>query len=430
MQNFVKKILFISPFIPYPLNSGGNQAVFSMIDYLRKIHSVSILIRAGHQKDIDALKRVWPDVGFFIYSKKEGKRKSWLPLRAHVLHCLSSSFTRKYNRIFFKYWPSRPNVDKMLRIRTLINLRPSELDPGYCEFVHNVAESGFDIIQTEFRELLDLCYFLPENAVKVYVQHEIDYIRRGNELAMLQSPTLMDIARYQQAKDKEISMLSRYDYIITLTATDKNILSKYIPEEKIYVSPAVIKMDRLVPFKTCTPEFVFVGGSDHFPNYDGVNWFCECILPVLKENLSDFKIYIIGNWSRKAKRTIHKHNKEVEFMGFVEDLHTFLNGKITIVPIRIGSGMRMKILDAVWSSSPFITTSKGVEGQDFTNGIDCIIADSPQEFGKAMVMLSSDTVLQKSLSENAVIKVKKYYNPEAMMKIRADFYAKFTANIM
>ena len=203
MQNFVKKILFISPFIPYPLNSGGNQAVFSMIDYLRKIHSVSILIRAGHQKDIDALKRVWPDVGFFIYSKKEGKRKSWLPLRAHVLHCLSSSFTRKYNRIFFKYWPSRPNVDKMLRIRTLINLRPSELDPGYCEFVHNVAESGFDIIQTEFRELLDMCYFLPENAVKVYVQHEIDYIRRGNELAMLQSPTLMDIARYQQAKDKE-----------------------------------------------------------------------------------------------------------------------------------------------------------------------------------------------------------------------------------
>ena len=117
-------------------------------------------------------------------------------------------------------------------------------------------------------------------------------------------------------------------------------------------------------------------------------------------------------------------------MGVVEDLHTFLNGKITIVPIRIGSGMRMKILDAVWSSSPFITTSKGVEGQDFTNGIDCIIADSPQEFGKAMVMLSSDTVLQKSLSENAVIKVKKYYNPEAMMKIRADFYDKFTANIM
>lgn len=72
---------------------------------------------------------------------------------------------------------------------------------------------------------------------------------------------------------------------------------------------------------------------------------------------------------------------ELKLAGYVEDLGSFLKGSVAVVPIRIGSGMRMKILDAVLSKVPFVTTAKGVEGIDFKDGEDCLIVDDPAGFG-------------------------------------------------
>ena len=66
----------------------------------------------------------------------------------------------------------------------------------------------------------------------------------------------------------------------------------------------------------------------------------------------------------------------------------FLKGSVAVVPIRIGSGMRMKILDAVLSKVPFVTTAKGVEGIDFKDGEDCLIVDDPAGFAEAVIALS------------------------------------------
>ena len=422
------KILFILPYIPYPLDSGGNQAVFSMVDNLRKTHRVSMLLRGGRQEHVDALKRQWPDVEFFVYRRGGKKQDSWLPMKGRVLSYFAGSFSRKLNRFFYRYWPARRNMDNMLRVRTLNNLRTSDPDYGYCRFVSRISSQGFDLVQTEFGELMDLCYFLPENVIKVFVHHEIGFVRKKNELDLLHQPGFEDIVRYEQEKDREIAMLRRYDHIITLTRTDKEILSGYIPRERISVSPAVVRMGKALAFKESGAEFVFTGGSDHFPNYDGVNWFCECVLPVLRTELGGFKVYVVGNWKKKAVRWISDRYPEVEFTGFVPDLRQFLNGKITIVPIRIGSGMRMKILDAIWSSSPFITTAKGVEGQDFADGQDCIIADNAASFAKAMVRLCGDVSLQKSLTENALHSISRMYDPSAMLKCRLDVYERIASS--
>lgn len=67
-----------------------------------------------------------------------------------------------------------------------------------------------------------------------------------------------------------------------------------------------------------------------------------------------------------------------------------------MVPIRIGSGMRMKILDAINSKSPLITTTKGVEGLNFINEEECLIADTPDAFANAIIRLLNDTNLQKN----------------------------------
>ena len=106
----------------------------------------------------------------------------------------------------------------------------------------------------------------------------------------------------------------------------------------------------------------------------------------------------------------------------MEDLHSFLNGSIVLVPIRIGSGMRMKILDAVSSKAPFVTTTKGVEGIDFRHEEECLKADSVYEFASAVIRLAGDKDLQVKLASQALGKLQKLYNPQEMLDRRLAIY--------
>ena len=110
------------------------------------------------------------------------------------------------------------------------------------------------------------------------------------------------------------------------------------------------------------------------------------------------------------------------FTGYVDDLKAFLNGKISVVPVRIGSGMRIKILDAIHSMSPFITTAKGVEGQDFRDREECLICESAEDFASAMISLATDADLQKRLAAGALDKLGALYDKETLLKKRALVY--------
>lgn len=94
---------------------------------------------------------------------------------------------------------------------------------------------------------------------------------------------------------------------------------------------------------------------------------------------------------------------ELEFVGYIEDLHAFLQGSVSVVPVRIGSGMRMKILDAISSRIPVVTTTKGVEGIDLRDGEECLKADSADEFVDTIIRLLGDVNLQKNWSTKLII---------------------------
>lgn len=107
---------------------------------------------------------------------------------------------------------------------------------------------------------------------------------------------------------------------------------------------------------------------------------------------------------------------------YIKDLPSFLKGSIALVPIRIGSGMRMKILEAVSADIPFITTTKGVEGIDLLDKEEYLKADSATEFADAIITLSQNTELQEKLVKQAKSKMKDIYNPSNMLEQRFDIY--------
>ena len=401
------KLLYINTYIPYPLNSGGNQAFFMMADHVRKHHDLSVLLYVHHSQEhqnVEKLKELWPDVHFYIYephaanSSTEYHGMSWFDRKyCTSLEAICHSFTRKIERRKRKY------SQDFVRANSTLFKNTADLTPDFCAYVQQVVSQGFDAVQVEFYEYLPLIHVLPSTVKKVFVHHELRFIRNENEYQLYEHPDATDLILLQQEKAQELAALAACDAIITLTEIDKQILGRYLPSEKIHVSPAITQTITLKK-KNFRPamELMFIGSGSHFPNADAMIWFCKQVVPFIRKETSTFPpIHISGDWPKDLQKTISHLCPEVVFDGFIDNLPNFLNGKISIVPIRIGSGMRMKILDAMAAAAPIITTSKGCEGLPVKNGIHCLIADEADEFAHAIVRLMHDVVLQQTLAENA-----------------------------
>ena len=429
----MKKILFIMPYVPYTLASGRTQAFFNMIDHIRHFMNTAILLDTSHPDScqrVKALQKIWPDVDFYLFKKSPqseglaipegyGIRQRWV---YRQLVKVRASINRKIKR---RLYP----LDGLQRENTLTSSFYKALDTDYVEYVSQVARQGFDFIQVEFYELLSLIYVLPEDVVTLFVHHELRWIRNENEMAAFGKTSINDYVALQVTKDYELSALSRYKCIVTLTETDRDLLVNLMGNEKqhpvIYASPAVIQMHggEVKPFVAAvTHRLTFVGSGAHYPNFDGLDWFCKDVVPFLCKSHFEFKLQVVGKWEPNVADLIKHRYPYVEMVGYVEDLPEFLRGSISVIPIRMGSGMRMKILDSVWANVPFVTTMKGVEGIDLHNGIDCLIADDAKSFAKCVITVSNDTSLQKQLVQNAFEHLLQLYEPSEMLKKRMNVY--------
>ena len=151
-------------------------------------------------------------------------------------------------------------------------------------------------------------------------------------------------------------------------------------------------------------------------------WFVTEVMPKLLSNGYDGTLWITGIWNREIQAAISSQCNNVRFAGFVDDLSLFLNGKITIVPIRIGGGIRMKILESIASKSPIVSTIKGCEGLPLYNNENSFVTDDVSEFADAIKRLADNAELQKSLTNKASESIKLNMNPEKLLNIRKGIY--------
>ncbi len=440
------KILFILQYVPYPLNSGGNQAMFNMLDCIRKEHEISLLFylkSSEEEKAMEHLQALWTDVTFHTFKAKhlypDNRQKATgqenLPdtVSYRLFDAIRRSMERKINRRIRKIHALQDNQDnKRTRqcedfIRTtscLFNEIPGlQFPETFHQFVYDTTRKGFDLIQIEFYECLTLVYLLPQEVKKVFVQHEIRYVRNQNAMNLFREITANDILQFNLQKGLEQQALACYDKIIALTETDRQIMLRNNPALDIYVSPAAVKMpQKAIQYRQAGMELVFIGNGTHFPNADGLMWFCKEVLPLLSKEGFRPKLNVTGEWNKETQQMLQAIAPDISFTGFVEDLPAFVNGKISIVPIRIGSGMRMKILDSIFAASPVVTTSKGCEGLPLEHEKDCYIADSPQQFAQAVASLLSQPDIQEKFANHSLQKFTGRFNTAEMQKRRLALY--------
>ncbi len=224
------------------------------------------------------------------------------------------------------------------------------------------------------------------------------------------------------AKTLEISYLNKFDHIITLSSTDSQKLRDAGVTTKIHNSFATIKTSDInAPKSDNFHELTFVGPDNHIPNVVGIQWFLDNCWQQLLQADPNYHLTIIGKWSEDNITSFTSQYQNVSFAGFVDVLKSALQNTIMIVPITIGSGIRMKIQEASSLGVPFISTSVGAEGIPVESGRHCLIADTSEDFVNAILQMKDDNLRQKFI-RNAHLMVKEHYSLDALRKNRLDFY--------
>ena len=418
----MKTILIIAPYLPYPLNSGGTQALFHMIEGIRSHYCIHFMtqICSKQEPDLKTLKNKWPNVVFHAHIDLKSDDEVYKPLYYRIINKIQKSLSRKLKRF------EKSTCDDYVRKNSLLDLplyEPLKID--FIEYFSRViSENKFDLIQVEFFEMLSLGYLIPIEQQSLIVIHEPRWIRNEREINLFDKVTIKDRYTYRVAKDYELGCIKSFKHIITLSEIDKIKLLVELPNSNIYNSPAAITLPKNSIIKKTSPtdnSLIFVGGSSHFPNNDGLTWFCKEIAPNIK---SDFTLKVTGHWDKKTQLHLLKHLPTIQFVGFVDDLEAELSKSISIVPIRIGGGIRMKIIEAAQSFSPFIATTCGVEGLDFEHNQECLIADNAVQFANEIDRLLNDFSLQTSISEKAFNKISEKNNSINPIERRMDIYNK------
>ena len=260
-------------------------------------------------------------------------------------------------------------------------------------------------------------YALPENVKKVFVQHEIGYIRNALLLKEMKSDQMIDKYHFEKLKSFEVSTMNQYNVIITLTDVDSMKLKNDNVITAIMSSPACIPVKtKHSNYTYTTNRLTFLGGYNHKPNSDGLKWFLEKVWSFILITKPDTVLDVVGSWPKDVCEELMKRYKNITFKGMIQDLATVLPGSVMIVPILVGSGMRMKILDAVNHGCPFVTTTVGVEGLNFVNNESCFVEDVSESFASKVLELLNN----KELQELFLLNSQKVYNENYSIEILGD----------
>jgi glycosyltransferase involved in cell wall biosynthesis len=176
-----------------------------------------------------------------------------------------------------------------------------------------------------------------------------------------------------------------------------------------------------------TSGVVFVGALDWFPNADGVQFFLEDVYPRLTHAVGRVPARIVGRAPDHLRRRYE--SADVAFPGFVPDIRAHVQAAACyVVPLRYGSGTRLKILDAWAMGKALVSTSVGCEGLEGEDGVHLLIRDDPGDFADAVGRVLSDSDLRARLGRNGRALVEERYSWEVIGHRMIELYRELAAD--
>lgn len=220
----------------------------------------------------------------------------------------------------------------------------------------------------------------------------------------------------ERLKKYELKMLNQFDAMLPITPVDEAHYRKLGCTIPMLTFPIGVDANDY-PAGNYEADFnVFhLGSMDWMPNLEAVDWFLKEVFPCLIKQAPDIKIFLAGK--DMPERIFKLADRNLIISGRVENSREFMHDKpVMIVPLLSGGGMRVKIIEGMASGKAIVSTSVGAEGIEHTHGKDILIADTSQDFCKAILQLKSDLQLRKEISLNARKLIEEKYDNSVLGK--------------
>lgn len=395
------KILQFCNKSPYPAIEGGPIAMNNItMGLIERGHSVKIFAISTPKFKVNI--KQFPE----NYLEKTGFESIYIDTRVKMFNAFLNLFSERSYNI------DRFTSDKVRK-----------------KLIAILQKEEYDIVQLESLYLTPYLDTIRKySKAKVILRsHNIEYMvwerlsKTNNNI--IKRPYLKMLAK--RLKRYELSMLNSYDGIATITRNDAVHYLKTGCTIPITDVPFGIAPEDYINTET-KPEFpslFFIGSMDWMPNHEGIKWFLRKVWPEVVKTNGRIKLYIAGRnfpvWLRKT------YFQNVIIYGEVRDAHEFMSTKgIMIVPLLSGSGIRVKIIEAMALGKTVISTSIGAEGINYTNGHDIFIANTPDDFAKYIHECVSNKVRCLSIGENAKELVWTEHNNKLIVQKLENFYNK------
>ena len=239
---------------------------------------------------------------------------------------------------------------------------------------------------------------------------DLHYLRSRRQFELDGKKSTAD--RAELAYREEMEVISQSDLTIVVSEVEVSELADEQPDAKVAVISNVHELAHDSPGFDDRSGVVFVGGFQHPPNIDAVEYYANEIWPLLTELCPNLETYIIGSRMPDRLKKLGE-SKGLKMLGFVEDLTPYYEScKLAIAPLRYGAGVKGKVNQALSYGLPVVGSPDAVEGMGLTHERDVMVAETPEDFADSIAKVCNNRELWQSLSEGGGASLAGRFTPE------------------
>lgn len=382
------KILAVTTKSPYPLNEGRALRTYNLLRQLALHHEVHLVSFVQTREDVEGLRSMR---AFCTSVEAEPLYLDHPRLRLAADACLELLGSVPLQVIKYRTAGMRRRLARLIGRHT------------------------FDAVHLDMLHLAEYLPMFP-HATRVLTEHNVESAllarRADTETRRLQRAYLLyqtrKLARY------EARACAAADAVVAVSDPDAALLRAMDPSIRVTTVPNGVDTDYFRAVPDVAPEpgrIVFVGGFNWFPNLDAIRWFVDTTLPRIAAALPQARLTVVGRQPDTATTRLIAANPRIELTGEVDDIRPIVSrASVFVVPLRIGGGTRLKILDALSMGRAVVSTTVGCEGLAVEPGRSILIADDPESLARETARVLADPVLRGRLGAEGRALVKRRYD--------------------
>ena len=372
------RVLYFAPRIAWPIISGAHLRDFYFAKYLA---GKAELTYAGLVTD-DAEKQAE------VLREQLGSRVQVIALRRDAAY-------RRTNIVRGIIGPTPLNVLNFTSPRVLAEVeaifREQKFDTVQVESMHLIAYARrIRQLAPQTRLILDW-HNIESEILSRYAENESNPLRR---VYAERTSTL--------SRGVENELLRLCDAHTVCSEREREVLHARVREARIEVVGNGVDCDFFAANSASAGErcdVLFMGRMDYHANVDAALFFVDKVWPLIQARRPELRLVIVG--AQPAKPILALRNRGITVTGTVDDVRPYYQSALTsVVPLRVGGGTRLKVLEAMAAGTPVISTTLGAEGLAITPGKDILIADSPEAIAEAVVSLQGGSPQWSEISAN------------------------------